>query len=79
MQEGFWESTDAVRLLHARNDNDRTQIIDRNANPSRDEIRHGLEGISAAAPAISISSKRWSMRPTRKQVLSGFWSLIFDL
>src|SRR6266511_2475500 len=45
MQEGFWERHGLQcgyctpgMILAA------TQIIDRNANPSREEIRHGLEG-----------------------------------
>ena len=45
MQEGFWEKHGLQcgyctpgMIMSA------TQIIDRNANPSRDEIRHGLEG-----------------------------------
>ena len=45
MQEGFWEKhglqcgycTPGMIMTG-------TQIVDRNANPSRDEIRHGLEG-----------------------------------
>jgi carbon-monoxide dehydrogenase small subunit len=45
MQEGFWEKhglqcgycTPGMIMTG-------TQIIDRKANPSRDEIRHGLEG-----------------------------------
>ena len=45
MQEGFWERHGlqcgycTPGMIIAA-----TQIIDRNANPSRDEIRHGLEG-----------------------------------
>ena len=45
MQEGFWERHGlqcgycTPGMIMAA-----TQIIDRNANPSRDEIRHGLEG-----------------------------------
>ncbi len=45
MQEGFWECHGlqcgycTPGMIIAA-----TQIIDRNANPSRDEIRHGLEG-----------------------------------
>lgn len=45
MQEGFWEQHGlqcgycTPGMIMAAN-----QIIDRNANPSRDEIRHGLEG-----------------------------------
>jgi len=45
MQEGFWEQHGLQcgyctpgMILAA------TQLIDRNPNPSRDEIRHGLEG-----------------------------------
>jgi len=45
MQEGFWEKHGLQcgyctpgMIMSA------TQIIDRNANPSREEIRHGLEG-----------------------------------
>jgi aerobic carbon-monoxide dehydrogenase small subunit len=45
MQEGFWERHGLQcgyctpgMILAA------TQLIDRNANPSREEIRHGLEG-----------------------------------
>jgi carbon-monoxide dehydrogenase small subunit len=45
VQEGFWEHHGLQcgyctpgMIMTA------TQIIDRNANPSRDEIRHGLEG-----------------------------------
>lgn len=45
MQEGFWERHGlqcgycTPGMIMAA-----TQIIDRNANPSREEIRHGLEG-----------------------------------
>jgi len=45
MQEGFWEHHGlqcgycTPGMIMAA-----TQIIDRNPNPSRDEIRHGLEG-----------------------------------
>ena len=45
MQEGFWEQHGlqcgycTPGMIMAA-----TQIIDRNANPSREEIRHGLEG-----------------------------------
>src|ERR1044072_6915114 len=45
MQEGFWEKHGlqcgycTPGMIMAAN-----QLIDRNANPSRDEIRHGLEG-----------------------------------
>jgi carbon-monoxide dehydrogenase small subunit len=45
MQEGFWERHGlqcgycTPGMIIAA-----TQIIDRNANPSREEIRHGLEG-----------------------------------
>ena len=45
MQEGFWEKHGlqcgycTPGMIMAAN-----QIIDRNANPSREEIRHGLEG-----------------------------------
>ncbi len=45
MQQGFWEQHGlqcgycTPGMIMAA-----TQIIDRNANPSRDEIRHGLEG-----------------------------------
>ena len=45
MQEGFWEHHGlqcgycTPGMIMAA-----TQIIDRNANPTRDEIRHGLEG-----------------------------------
>jgi carbon-monoxide dehydrogenase small subunit len=45
MQEGFWERHGlqcgycTPGMIMAAN-----QIIDRNANPSREEIRHGLEG-----------------------------------
>jgi carbon-monoxide dehydrogenase small subunit len=45
MQEGFWEKHGlqcgfcTPGMIMAA-----TQIIDRNPNPSRDEIRHGLEG-----------------------------------
>ena len=45
VQEGFWEKHGlqcgycTPGMIMAA-----TQIIDRNANPSRDEIRHGLEG-----------------------------------
>jgi carbon-monoxide dehydrogenase small subunit len=45
MQEGFWEQHGlqcgycTPGMIMAA-----TQLIDRNANPSRDEIRHGLEG-----------------------------------
>jgi aerobic carbon-monoxide dehydrogenase small subunit len=45
MQEGFWEQHGlqcgfcTPGMIIAA-----TQIIDRNPNPSRDEIRHGLEG-----------------------------------
>ena len=45
MQEGFWEKHGLQcgyctpgMIMTA------TQIVDRNANPTRDEIRHGLEG-----------------------------------
>ena len=34
------------------------QILDRNPNPTEEEIRHGLEATCAAAPAISTSSTR---------------------
>jgi aerobic carbon-monoxide dehydrogenase small subunit len=45
VQEGFWEQHGlqcgycTPGMIMAA-----TQVIDRNANPSRDEIRHGLEG-----------------------------------
>jgi carbon-monoxide dehydrogenase small subunit len=45
MQEGFWEKHGlqcgycTPGMIMAA-----TQIVDRNPNPSRDEIRHGLEG-----------------------------------
>ncbi|HEV7473638.1 MAG TPA: (2Fe-2S)-binding protein [Pyrinomonadaceae bacterium] len=45
MQEGFWEQHGlqcgycTPGMIMAA-----TQLIDRNANPSREEIRHGLEG-----------------------------------
>jgi aerobic carbon-monoxide dehydrogenase small subunit len=45
VQEGFWEHHGlqcgycTPGMIMAA-----TQVIDRNANPSRDEIRHGLEG-----------------------------------
>ena len=45
MQEGFWERHGlqcgycTPGMIMAA-----SQIIDRNANPSREEIRHGLEG-----------------------------------
>lgn len=84
MQEGFWERHGlqcgycTPGMIIAA-----TQIIDRNANPSREEIRHGLEGnlcrctgYQHIVEAIEYAAKRFQVPGDRCQ--SSFRTLTPD-